>query len=161
MARCGSSSYFAARQTSSRSALPWPMHEQLAERGDVLRPKYARGGDRGALRRARIAPALLQAMQGGAGALTPGGIRAGQRPWDLTAVEHAVGSSTTLTRMACRTSGLVIGVTDHDQDAELERLLALGAKTADMGQAGTESQHVLAHPKGTEFCLLHTLLQSL
>ncbi|GAA4149758.1 VOC family protein [Actinomadura keratinilytica] len=45
---------------------------------------------------------------------------------------------------------------DRDQDAELERLLALGARPADVGQTGSESWHVLADPEGNEFCLLRT-----
>jgi predicted enzyme related to lactoylglutathione lyase len=40
-----------------------------------------------------------------------------------------------------------------DQAAELERLLALGARPADVGQ-GDESWVVLADPEGNEFCLL-------
>ncbi|MET8540777.1 VOC family protein [Kitasatospora sp. NPDC004799] len=47
-----------------------------------------------------------------------------------------------------------VSATDRDQDAELERLLALGARPADVGQSGTESWHVLADPEGNEFCLL-------
>ena len=43
----------------------------------------------------------------------------------------------------------------------MERLLALGARPADVGQDGTESWHVLADPEGNEFCLLHTRLQPL
>ena len=54
-----------------------------------------------------------------------------------------------------------VNATDRDQDAELERLLALGARPADVGQGGTESWHVLADPEGNEFCLLHTRLQPL
>ena len=54
-----------------------------------------------------------------------------------------------------------VNATDRDQDAELERLLALGARAADVGQAGTESWHVLADPEGNEFCLLHTRLKPL
>ncbi len=54
-----------------------------------------------------------------------------------------------------------VNATDRDQDAELERLLALGATPADVGQTGTESWHVLADPEGNEFCLLHTRLQPL
>ncbi|MFF3946846.1 VOC family protein [Streptomyces sp. NPDC001902] len=50
---------------------------------------------------------------------------------------------------------------DRDQDAELERLLALGARPADVGQTGTESWHVLADPEGNEFCLLRRRLQPL
>jgi hypothetical protein len=54
-----------------------------------------------------------------------------------------------------------VNATDRDQDAELERLLGLGARPADVGPAGTESWHVLADPEGNEFCLLHARLQPL
>ncbi|HEX4359187.1 MAG TPA: VOC family protein [Pseudonocardia sp.] len=47
-----------------------------------------------------------------------------------------------------------VNPTDRDHDAELERLLAAGARTADVGQTGSESWHVLADPEGNEFCLL-------
>jgi catechol 2,3-dioxygenase-like lactoylglutathione lyase family enzyme len=47
---------------------------------------------------------------------------------------------------------------DRDQDAELERLLALGARPADVGQTGDEQWHVLADPEGNEFCLLRRRL---
>ncbi|MET9730559.1 VOC family protein [Streptomyces sp. NPDC006458] len=53
-----------------------------------------------------------------------------------------------------------VNATDRDQDAELERLLALGARPADVGQTGAESWHVLADPEGNEFCLLRARLQS-
>lgn len=43
---------------------------------------------------------------------------------------------------------------DRDQAAELERLLALGARPADVGQTGDENWHVLQDPEGNEFCLL-------
>ena len=49
---------------------------------------------------------------------------------------------------------LDVNPTDRDQDAELERLLAAGARKADVGQTGDESWHVLADPEGNEFCLL-------
>jgi hypothetical protein len=49
-----------------------------------------------------------------------------------------------------------VSPTDRDQDAELERLLALGARPAQVGQTGEESWHVLADPEGNEFCLLRT-----
>ncbi|MFD3747724.1 VOC family protein [Nocardia sp. NPDC058633] len=49
---------------------------------------------------------------------------------------------------------LDVNPTDRDQDAELERLLALGARPADIGQTGREPWHVLADPEGNEFCLL-------
>jgi glyoxalase superfamily protein len=38
--------------------------------------------------------------------------------------------------------------------AELERLLKLGARPADVGQTGEEPWHGLADPEGNEFCLL-------
>jgi catechol 2,3-dioxygenase-like lactoylglutathione lyase family enzyme len=47
-----------------------------------------------------------------------------------------------------------VNATDRDQDAELERLLELGARPADVGQTGQEEWHVLADPEGNEFCLL-------
>jgi predicted enzyme related to lactoylglutathione lyase len=40
------------------------------------------------------------------------------------------------------------------RDAEVERILALGARRVDIGQAGTESWTVLADPEGNEFCIL-------
>ncbi|MEU5847231.1 VOC family protein [Saccharopolyspora shandongensis] len=39
-----------------------------------------------------------------------------------------------------------VNATDRDQDAELERLLKLGARPADIGQAGEKPWHVLADP---------------
>lgn len=51
-----------------------------------------------------------------------------------------------------------VSPTDRDQDAELERLLALGARPTDVGQTGEESWHVLADPEGNEFCLLRRVL---
>ncbi len=41
-----------------------------------------------------------------------------------------------------------------ERDAEIERLLALGARPVDIGQSGTESWTVLADPEGNEFCVL-------
>ena len=40
-----------------------------------------------------------------------------------------------------------------DRDAEIERLLALGARRVDIGQTGQESWTVLADPEGNEFCV--------
>ena len=54
-----------------------------------------------------------------------------------------------------------VNPTDRDQDAELERLLALGARAADVGQTGGESWHVLEDPEGNEFCLLRKQLEVL
>ena len=40
-----------------------------------------------------------------------------------------------------------------DQDAELARLLAAGARRTAIGQRADEGWHVLADPEGNEFCL--------
>lgn len=40
------------------------------------------------------------------------------------------------------------------REAEVERILALGARRADIGQTGDESWTVLADPEGNEFCIL-------
>ncbi|WP_405677186.1 VOC family protein [Streptomyces sp. NBC_01511] len=54
-----------------------------------------------------------------------------------------------------------VNATDRDQDAELERLLALGARPVDVGQTGMESWHCLADPEGNEFCLLRARIRPL
>ena len=41
-----------------------------------------------------------------------------------------------------------------DRDAEIGRLLALGARRVDIGQTGQESWTVLADPEGNEFCVV-------
>jgi predicted enzyme related to lactoylglutathione lyase len=41
-----------------------------------------------------------------------------------------------------------------DRDAEIGRLLALGASRVDIGQTGQESWIVLADPEGNEFCVV-------
>ena len=46
---------------------------------------------------------------------------------------------------------------DRSQDEEVERILALGATHADVGQSGEESWVVLADPEGNEFCVLRSL----
>ncbi|HEX2074940.1 MAG TPA: VOC family protein [Geodermatophilus sp.] len=51
--------------------------------------------------------------------------------------------------------------TDRDQDAELRRLIELGAVPADVGQTGEEGWHVLADPEGNAFCLLRRRLEPL
>jgi len=40
------------------------------------------------------------------------------------------------------------------RDAEIERILALGARRVNIGQTGAESWTVLADPEGNEFCVL-------
>lgn len=41
-----------------------------------------------------------------------------------------------------------------DRAAEIERLIALGARRVDVGQTGEESWDVLADPEGNEFCVV-------
>ena len=41
-----------------------------------------------------------------------------------------------------------------DRDAEVERVLRLGARRVDIGQTGEESWTVLADPEGNEFCIV-------
>ncbi|TQR84588.1 VOC family protein [Mycobacterium hodleri] len=54
-----------------------------------------------------------------------------------------------------------VNATDCSQEAELERLLALGARPANIGQTGKENWFVLADPEGNEFCLLNARLDPL
>ncbi|CAM5247362.1 lactoylglutathione lyase [Streptomyces spiroverticillatus] len=49
-----------------------------------------------------------------------------------------------------------VNPTDCDQEAEVARLLTLGARPADVGQTGEESWVILADPEGNEFCVLST-----
>ncbi|MHA7145167.1 VOC family protein [Arthrobacter sp. TmT3-37] len=44
--------------------------------------------------------------------------------------------------------------TGQDRAAEIERLLALGARRTDVGQGPEVSWEVLADPDGNEFCIL-------
>ncbi|MFI5660853.1 VOC family protein [Streptomyces sp. NPDC051684] len=41
-----------------------------------------------------------------------------------------------------------------DRDAEIDRLIGLGARPVDVGQRGDESWTVLADPEGNEFCVV-------
>jgi hypothetical protein len=45
---------------------------------------------------------------------------------------------------------------DGDVEREVERLIGLGARRADVGQSGDEGFTVLADPEGNEFCVIHT-----
>jgi predicted enzyme related to lactoylglutathione lyase len=44
--------------------------------------------------------------------------------------------------------------TPEDRDAEIDRILALGATRVEIGQTGEESWTVLADPEGNEFCVV-------
>jgi predicted enzyme related to lactoylglutathione lyase len=46
------------------------------------------------------------------------------------------------------------GATAADREAEIRRVIALGARRVDIGQTGDESWTVLADPEGNEFCVL-------
>ena len=48
---------------------------------------------------------------------------------------------------------------DRSRDEEVERLLALGATRAEVGQTVEESWVVLADPEGNEFCVLRSLAE--
>jgi hypothetical protein len=48
-----------------------------------------------------------------------------------------------------------VNPTDRTQEEEVERILALGATRADVGQ-GEQSWVVLADPEGNEFCVLRS-----
>ncbi|GAA2109230.1 hypothetical protein GCM10009780_63580 [Actinomadura alba] len=47
-----------------------------------------------------------------------------------------------------------IDLDPDDQIAEVERIIALGARPADVGQGTDKSWIVLADPEGNEFCAL-------
>ena len=49
---------------------------------------------------------------------------------------------------------LDLTTTSDDRDAEIDRLLGLGARRVDIGQTGEESWDVLADPEGNEFCVV-------
>ncbi len=47
-----------------------------------------------------------------------------------------------------------VNATDRDQDAEVERFVALGARRVDVGQSANDPWVVLADPEDNEFCVL-------
>jgi hypothetical protein len=51
-----------------------------------------------------------------------------------------------------------VNATDRSQEEEVERILALGATRADIGQ-GEQSWVVLADPEGNEFCVLQSTVE--
>ena len=56
---------------------------------------------------------------------------------------------------------LDVNPVDRTQAEELDRLLALGAQPASIGQSGDEPWHALQDPEGNEFCLLRRQLPEL
>ena len=53
-----------------------------------------------------------------------------------------------------------VSATDRSRDEEVERLLALGARRADVGQGEDVSWVVLADPEGNEFCVLGSQVEA-
>ena len=51
-----------------------------------------------------------------------------------------------------------VNATDRDQEAEVERILSLGANRVDIGQ-GDQTWVVLADPEGNEFCVLGSTVE--
>ena len=49
-----------------------------------------------------------------------------------------------------------VSPTDREQDEEVERILALGATRADVGQGEDATWVVMQDPEGNEFCVLRT-----
>jgi predicted enzyme related to lactoylglutathione lyase len=49
---------------------------------------------------------------------------------------------------------LHIDLNPTDQDAEVARVIGLGAQRVEIGQTGKETWVVLADPEGNEFCIL-------
>ncbi len=49
---------------------------------------------------------------------------------------------------------LHIDLAPNDQDAEVQRLISLGARRADVGQPADATWVVLGDPEGNEFCVL-------
>ena len=52
---------------------------------------------------------------------------------------------------------LHIDLRPEDRDAEVERLISLGAKRVDIGQGPDVTWVVMADPEGNEFCVLRAL----
>lgn len=52
-----------------------------------------------------------------------------------------------------------IDLRPDDQDAEVERLISLGAKRVDIGQGDEVTWVVMADPEGNEFCVLRALTE--
>ncbi|MEV7097380.1 VOC family protein [Amycolatopsis sp. NPDC051045] len=81
-------------------------------------------------------------------ALGPAGARFGQGPPTL------ILARTDDPRRGKLPLHLDVSPAGGDQQTELARLTALGARPADVGQTGEESWVVLQDPEGNEFCLL-------
>jgi predicted enzyme related to lactoylglutathione lyase len=53
-----------------------------------------------------------------------------------------------------------VNATDREQDAEVQRVIGLGATMVDIGQ-GEQTWVVLADPEGNEFCVLRSQVEPL
>ena len=54
-----------------------------------------------------------------------------------------------------------VNPTDRDQEAEVHRLIDMGARPVDVGQRPEHSWVVLADPEGNEFCVLRSRVESI
>jgi catechol-2,3-dioxygenase len=52
-----------------------------------------------------------------------------------------------------------VNATDRDQEAEVQRLVTMGARHIDVGQRPEHSWVVLADPEGNEFCVLRSRVE--
>ncbi|MBV9594962.1 MAG: VOC family protein [Actinobacteria bacterium] len=86
-----------------------------------------------------------------------GGVRIGASPEDPIFIDFLPvpdGPKTAKNRLH-----VDLNATDRDRDAELDRLVGLGAQRIEIGQSEAPepvSWYVLADPEGNEFCLLRT-----
>ncbi|AJT41034.1 VOC family protein [Psychromicrobium lacuslunae] len=89
---------------------------------------------------------------------SPGGISIAplDKDWPCIGIYSVAGPKRTKNRLHfdLRANGL-------STEEELERLLALGARHADIGQGETPGWFVLADPEGNEFCLMAHSVQDL
>jgi Glyoxalase-like domain len=67
---------------------------------------------------------------------------------------HSQGRQTALPLRARRQDLRPPSRAAEERDAEIERLVTLGARRVDIGQTGNESWTVLADPEGNEFCVV-------
>jgi beta-phosphoglucomutase-like phosphatase (HAD superfamily) len=88
--------------------------------------------------------------------LVPRGTPAGTEPtvWLQHVPQDRAGHTSAGTRPKNRTHPDLVPLDGADVDDEVERLLALGATHADVGQTGDEGFVVLRDPDGNEFCVL-------
>lgn len=78
---------------------------------------------------------------------------------DSILLESPDGGPSLLVQPALRSAGrgaVHLDLRPEDQDEARRRALDLGARDADVGQAGTEGWHVMEDPGGNLFCILRS-----